>query len=317
MPSIAIVGCGLIGATHAECLAEVGSAPVAFFDADSARADQLATKFGGRAYRSLEAIIDDTSIEAVSICTYHDTHAPYTIQAASAHKHVFLEKPMAITRADCDAIVKAVEKNNVLCMTGFKLHYSSLARRVRELMPKPSVMVANVFDTRWPDDIWANDPKRGGGNVLSQGCHAVELLSYFAGSLPSRVFAVGGNLHHRDIDVIDSIAASIEYKSGAIANLTIADAGAMQHDGKFLFRLSNGAQTIELYDRLTKLTYFDGSETHEYSATEDGFLNENKEFLAALKEGRKPETNEITGLDVQSVLFEAITSAVTGQPHSF
>src|SRR5207253_2737286 len=135
----------------------------------------------------------------------------------------------------------------VLCMTGFKLHYSSLARKAFELIPKPTILVANVFDERWPDDSWANDPKMGGGNVLSQGCHTVELLSYFARSSASRIFATGGNLHHPKIEITDSLAASIEFESGAIANLTIADAGAMPHNGKFLIRIANGIRTVELY----------------------------------------------------------------------
>jgi predicted dehydrogenase len=314
MPSIAIIGCGLIGETHAECLAQLGSPPTAFFDLDYARAETLAKKYQGKAYRTYEEIVSDNSIDAVYICTYHDTHASYTVQAANAGKHIFLEKPMAITQPDCEAIARAVQENNVLCMTGFKLHYASLARKAFELMPKPTVLVANVFDARWPDTIWANDPKRGGGNVLSQGCHAVELLMYFTRSAPKSVHAVGGNLHHTAIDITDSIATSMEFESGAIASLTVADSGAMPHNGKFLIRMSDGERSIELYDRLTRMSFYDGKNLQEFSAEEDGFLNENREFLAALQERRAPETNERTGFAVQRVLFAAIESTKSRLP---
>jgi hypothetical protein len=88
----------------------------------------------------------------------------------------------------------------------------------------------------------------------------------------------------------------------------------MPHNSKFLIRASDGKRTIELYDRLTRLVYFDGVAVHDMSAPEDGFLNENREFLAALQQQRKPETNEETGLQVQGVLFRMIESAATGQP---
>src|SRR4051812_29216308 len=98
MPGIAIIGCGLIGETHAACLAQLGSAPVAFFDLDPEGASKLAAKYGGRSFADYDEVLRHPGVEAVYICTYHDTHAPYAIKAASAKKHIFLEKPMAITR---------------------------------------------------------------------------------------------------------------------------------------------------------------------------------------------------------------------------
>jgi predicted dehydrogenase len=312
MPNIAIVGCGLIGEEHARALSSLGVQPALFFDLDFERAQSLAAKYGAEAVRSFEEILSDQSIEAIYICTYHDTHAPYAIAAAKAQKHIFLEKPMAITESECEAIVTAVKSAGVLCMTGFKFHYSTLVRNAVELLIAPRVLVANIFDKRWADDIWANDPVRGGGNVLSQGCHAIELLMILAKSTAQLVFATGGNLHHPGLAITDSIAASIRFSSGAIGNLTVSDTGETPHNSKFLIRASDGKRTLELYDRLTRLTYFDGVAIHDLNAPEDGFLNENREFLAALKEQRTPETNEETGLAVQRVLFRMIESTQTG-----
>jgi predicted dehydrogenase len=314
MPNIAIVGCGLIGQEHTRCLSTLGSPPQLFFDADFERATALAASVGGEAVRSYEEIVHDPSVDAVYICTYHDTHAPYALHAARHGKHIFLEKPMAITEEDCVAIVEAVQSARVLCMTGFKFHYTTIARQAAEMLITPLVIVANIFDKRWADDIWANDPKRGGGNVLSQGCHAVELMMMLARSAPQMVVAMGGNLHHPGVEITDAIAASLRFESGAIGSLTVSDTGEMPHNSKFLIRASDGKRTIELYDRLARLVYFDGVAVHDMNAPEDGFLNENREFLTALKEERTPETNEATGLAVQRVLFKMIESAKTGRP---
>lgn len=302
----------MIGEEHARCLSSLGAPPALFFDADFERAQALAAKHGGEAVRSFEEVIADETADAVYICTYHDTHAPYAIAAAKAQKHIFLEKPMAITEADCEAIVSTVREANVLCMTGFKFHYTTLTRHAEEMLITPLVLVANIFDKRWADDIWANDPVRGGGNVLSQGCHAVELLMRLARSRVTKVSAFGGNLHHPGIEVVDAISATLRFASGAIASLVVSDTGEMPHNSKFLIRASDGKRTVELYDRLTHLVYFDGVAVHDMNAPEDGFLNENREFLAALKAQRTPETSEETGLEVQRVLFSMIESAKTG-----
>jgi predicted dehydrogenase len=173
-----------------------------------------------------------------------------------------------------------------------------------------------VIDGRWPDDHWANDPLKGGGNILSQGCHAVELLSYLAGAKPIRIFAEGGNLHHPGLDIVDTMAATIRYENGAVATLLIGDAGEMPHDGKFSFQAMNGRETIHLYNRLTSLSYFDGESEHVFSGEEDGFLNENREFLTAISEQKKPETNELDGMRAEMVLLRGIESMRTHLPQS-
>ncbi|HET6400828.1 MAG TPA: Gfo/Idh/MocA family oxidoreductase [Candidatus Kapabacteria bacterium] len=316
MPHIAILGCGLIGETHARCLAELGTPPTLFVDTNLACAEKLAAEFSGKAMDDPITAIESPNVDAVYICTYHDTHAPLAIAAAKAGKHIFLEKPMAITEGDCRAIATAVKEAGVLCMTGFKLHYCSHARKAKALIKNPQVLSAQVMDRRWPDDSWANDPLKGGGNVLSQGCHAVEMLCYLADSKPIRIFAEGGNLRHPKLGTgfADTMAATLSFENGAVATLLIGDAGETLRDGKFNFQSMNGVQSVHLYHRLTELSYFDGEREQIFSAEEDGFLNENREFLSAIMEGRKPETSEIDGFLAEMILLRGIESIRTGLP---
>jgi predicted dehydrogenase len=317
MPNIAIIGCGLIGEIHAKCLSDLGVHPALFADVDISRAKTLASMYSARFTDDPIEAIRDSDIDAVYICTYHDTHAPFAIEAARHGKHIFLEKPMALTEKDCRAIVDTVQKTGMLCMTGFKLHYYSLARKAKELIGRPLALSAHVVDQRWPDDHWANDPIRGGGNVLSQGCHAVELLTYLAGAKPIRIFAEGGNLHHFSMgSFVDTMAATITYENGAVATLLIGDSGEMPHDGKFTFQAMNGNETAHLYNRLTSLSYFDGEKELIYSSEEDGFLNENREFLDAISEHRTPETNVTDGLRAEMILLRGIESMRTHTPQS-
>lgn len=314
MPRIAIIGCGLIGETHAKCLAELGAPPTLFIDMDLARAEVLAKTYSGKASSDPSTAIRSPDIDTVYICTYHETHAPLAIMAATAGKHLFLEKPMAITEADCQAIVTAVNEAGVQCMSGFKLHYCSLARKAKELIKSPQLLSARIVEKRWPDDSWANDPLKGGGNVLSQGCHAVELLCYLSGSKPIRIYAEGGNLRHSGIDIVDSMAATISFENGTVATLLIGDAGELPRNGKFDIQAMDGTKSIHLYDRLTELSYFDGDRETIFTGEEDGFLNENREFLSAIADNRKPETNELDGLRAEMILLRGIESIRTHAP---
>jgi predicted dehydrogenase len=316
VPNIAIIGCGLIGETHARVLRSLGARVAALCDQNQERASALAKEFGCITTTQPSDVIQLPEIDAVYICTYHDTHAALAIKAAEAKKAIFLEKPMAITARDCEAIVEAVKENDILCMTGFKLHYSSLARRAKEIIGRPLALTAHVLDRRWPNDIWANDPVMGGGNVLSQGCHAVDLLNYLAGSKPIRIYAEGGNLHHKGIDVVDTMSATITYESGAVGSLLVGDVGEAPYNGKFSFQAMDGQRSIHLHHRLTQLTYFDGTNTETLTGEEDGFLNENQEFLSAFAQQRQPETNETDGARATKILLAGIESIRTHKPQS-
>jgi len=112
------------------------------------------------------------------------------------------------------------------------------------------------------------------------------------------------------------MAATITYENGAVATLLISDVGEMPHDGKFTFQAMNGKETVHLYNRLTSLSYFDGETEQIFSCDEDGFLNENREFLSAIAEQKQPETNELDGMRAEMVLLRGIESIRTHTPQS-
>ena len=214
MPSdfrAAIIGCGFIGATHAQCLAQLdGMKAVAFCDLSLDRAKCLCEKFGGEYYTDdVEKIFQDDSIDVVYIGTHNDTHSTLAVKACESGKHIMMEKPLALTLEECTRVSEAVERSSVKLMTAFKMRYYPMVQRAKEFIQRPLVTVGQMMDSRWPDDHWANDPVKGGGNVLSQGCHTMDLIYYLNESEPVRIYAEGGNLHHPKLDIIDNIVATI------------------------------------------------------------------------------------------------------------
>jgi len=318
MPSplqVAIIGCGSMGEIHARCLSQLDHVRIrAFCDAELSRAQTLALAFPADYTTTDPArLFRDDAVDAVYICTYHDTHSTLAIRAAEARKHVMIEKPLALTLRECYDVGNAVEKHGITLMTGFKMRYYPSVARAREFIPSPIVTIAQMMDARWPDDFWANDPVRGGGNVLSQGCHTMDLVCYLNGSEPVRIHAEGGNYTHPGIDIVDSLVATIRFANGSVASVAQADAGQTPFVSKFSFQLADGRRTAHLRNRLKTLTLFDGETTTEHVDQEEyGFLEENRDFVRALREGTVPPITHRDGLRATLLLLKAVESLKTG-----
>jgi len=121
---------------------------------------------------------------------------------------------------------------------------------MKQRIPEPRVIVGQIIDPAWPDDFWAVRPVKGGGNVLSQGVHTLDLVCYLAGSEPVSIHAVGGVFAH-DPDVtptIDTCLGTIRFANGAIASVNIGDFGPLpwKRDKSFyqLFDARNHSATL-------------------------------------------------------------------------
>jgi len=312
----ALIGCGGLGRVHAECISKIEDARfVAYADIDGEKAEAALREFGGD-YATTETgrIFSDDRIDAVYICTRHDSHAPLAISAARAGKHIFIEKPLALTIEDCEAVAREVEKAGVFMMPAFKMRFYPLIRRAHEFIPNPQVLVGQMMDARWPDDIWAQDPIQGGANVHSQGCHTTDILRYLAGSEPKRIWASGGAISHPGHRCIDQCVASIQFENGHIAAWIQGDAALGQFTSKFFFELFGDGKSVQIYDRLKQATFFDGEKTWtEERPEEEGFQLENEEFTSALREHRQPVLSAQDGIQATRIVLAADRAIRTGE----
>jgi myo-inositol 2-dehydrogenase / D-chiro-inositol 1-dehydrogenase len=316
---VAIFGCGSMGEIHARCLSQIEGVRIrALCDADEARARSLASSFPAE-YTTTdpERIFRDDAVDAVYVCTHHDTHSTLAIRAAEARKHVMMEKPLALTLRECFEVGEAVEKHGITLMTAFKMRYYPSVTRVREFIPSPIVTIAQMMDARWPDEFWANDPVKGGGNVLSQGCHTMDLVCHLSGSEPVRIYAEGGNFTHPRHEIVDNIVATIKFANGSVASVAQGDSGQTPFVSKFSFQLTDGRRTAHLRDRLKTVTLSDGERVSEHVDPEEyGFLEENRDFVRALREGTAPPTTVRDGLRATLLLLKAVESLRTGTAQS-
>ena len=320
MPSslaVAIIGCGSIGDTHAQCLSRIDGVRLhAFCDVEEQRARELCAKHpGSYATTDTDRIFADDEIRAVYICTHHDTHSTLAIRAAEARKAVMMEKPLALSLKECYAVGNAIEKYGIPLMTGFKMRYYPSVNRAREFIPSPLVVIGQMMDARWPDDFWANDPLKGGGNVLSQGCHTMDLVCHLAGAQPDRIYAEGGNFTHQGKPIVDNITATIRFANGSIAAVAQGDSGQTPFVSKFSFQVTDGRKSAHLHNRLKTITTFDGQDISEIADPEEyGFQEENNDFIRSLRSGTPPPITHRDGLRATLMILRAFESLKTGTP---
>lgn len=132
-----------------------------------------------------EALIAAPAINAVAIVTRHNTHARFTAQALRAGKHVFVEKPLALTNEELEVVRAAYNESGRHLMVGFNRRFAPQIQTMKRLLetvraPKSFVMVMNAGAI--PADHWTQDPEVGGGRIIGEACHYIDLMRFLAGS---------------------------------------------------------------------------------------------------------------------------------------
>ncbi|MEJ2369178.1 MAG: bi-domain-containing oxidoreductase, partial [Acidobacteriota bacterium] len=170
--------------------------PGALVSAGGLSAASTAQKLGfQRAASGEEEVLSDPQVDAVFVLTQHDAHAGQVVRALSAGKHVFTEKPLCLTVEELQEIESALAEagdGSPMLMVGYNRRFSPAAVRVKAFFENVSepVTVAVRFNAgAIPPDHWTQDSKTGGGRIVGEACHAIDLATFLTGSLPVRVYA--------------------------------------------------------------------------------------------------------------------------------
>jgi len=132
-----------------------------------------------------EAVFTDPEIDTVVVLTRHDTHASFAARALDARKHVFVEKPLALSQRGLEEVRTALEASNSLLMVGFNRRFAPRARDMKKLVDRrsgPLSLVITVNAGRLPVDHWARDPRQGGGRIVGEACHFLDLARFLVGA---------------------------------------------------------------------------------------------------------------------------------------
>jgi UDP-N-acetyl-2-amino-2-deoxyglucuronate dehydrogenase len=246
----AVIGCGKVAQIHAEVLKGIAESElVAVCGRDAGKARAFADRHGVRAFTSVEEMVA-AGVQAVVVATPHPAHAEVTIAAIRAGAHAIVEKPLASSLEDCDAMLDAARAaGKKLAMISQRRLYAPV-QRVRQAIDAGKLgrpILGTVTMLGWRDEAYyRSDPWRGswdgegGGVLVNQAPHQIDLLQWLMGPV-DELYGAWANLNHPSIEVEDSSVAVIRFKGGALGNVVVSNSQNPALFGKVWVHGSNGA----------------------------------------------------------------------------
>ena len=214
---IGVIGCGNFASrVLVPELRRQGASPKIFASANGLTAKLLAGS-AATATTDVIAVLDDPKVETVFVATRHDEHGELVRAALRAGKHVWVEKPLALTEADLDATMALARSSCDFLAVGFNRRFAPLAVHLRAALAAksgPRRFTIDVNAGRLPSDHWTLDPRQGGGRIVGEACHFVDLLRFLAGSA-----IVSAHCLSRDGDGQDGGCFELKFANGDLAAL--------------------------------------------------------------------------------------------------
>ncbi len=233
---VGLVGCGMIAAVQAEAIARLAEhSPaarlVAVCTRDKARGEAFVQRYGGTAYQEYDSFLAHPGLDLVSICTPSGTHATYGIRAAEAGRHVLVEKPIEIDLSRADALIDACDRHQVRLGVIFQSRFLPAVQQMEQAVRQGRLGPIFLADAivKWyrepsyyaPDSWHGTLALDGGGALINQAIHTVDLLRWMAGPV-RQVAAFRGALRYPHLEGEDTLVASLQFESGALGVIEAA-----------------------------------------------------------------------------------------------
>jgi len=320
------IGVGFIGAGNftrgvlLPALKRVGNVDlVGICAAEGMDAAETGKKHGfSYASSDYEDIVRDERINVVLVTTRHDTHARFACAALAAGKNVFLEKPLCIRPeelAQYEDTFKARGEGNVgRLMVGYNRRFSPHAKAMREAFESrqtPMVVNYRVNAGFVPKDVWLQDPEVGGGRIIGEVCHVVDLCEYLIGSVPVRVYAECIASDASNITPEDSVVITIRYADGSLAVIQYLAHGAPELAKERIEVFADGAAAIS--NDFSRTTFYGPKRPPVKGKQQKGFEAELSEFFAAIRDGRESPIPVESLMRTTRVTFAAVDSLRCGK----
>ncbi|MCA9136391.1 MAG: Gfo/Idh/MocA family oxidoreductase [Planctomycetales bacterium] len=338
---IGIVGCGMIANFHARAIADAeGAHLVGACSRSKEEYEPFAAQHGCKGFESLEAMLADDSIQAVSICTPSGLHMDPAVAAAKAGKHVIVEKPLEITVERCDAIINACEEAGVRLTVAFQSRFHESSRLMKKAVDGGRFGKITMGDAyvKWyrsqayyDSGAWRGTWKLdGGGALMNQAIHSVDLLVWLMGPV-KKISAMTSTLTHERIEVEDVAVATLQFENGALGVIeatTTSYPGALK---RIEISGSEGSAILEEEDlkawefanedpederiraEMVGKTDSGGGAADPSAINHDGHTKIFEEAVKAITEGRPSVLNGHEGRRSVEVICAIYESAKTGK----
>ena len=335
---IGIIGCGKIAQVrHIPEYAENPYAELAgFYDLNTQRAAELAARYGGKAYESAEAMLADPAIDAVSVCVANHAHAPITIAALKAGKHVLCEKPMATTLEECEEMVRTAREAGKFLMIGHNQRLAKAHAVAKELIDQGMIGRIITFRTTFGHggpETWSVDPgkntwffdknKAAMGAMADLGIHKTDLIQFLTGQHVVRTTARVVTLDKKDasgqlIGVDDNAICIYEMSGGTMGTMTASwtyygaeDNSTILYGEKGIMRIYDDPAhsiVVKLADGTEKVYDVEQIQTND-NQTKSGVIDL---WMNCLETNTPPEISGEEALYAMRAVFASLESAKAG-----
>jgi predicted dehydrogenase len=339
MIGIGVIGCGSISISRhiSEYYSREDCVLVGYYDPKKERAKKMADKYGGKVYKTLEEMLGDKEIHAVSVCTPNKCHAPISISALKAGKHVLCEKPMATSVKEAQEMIDTAEKERKFLMIGHNQRLAAAHIRAREILQTGDLGRVLTFRTTFGHggpEYWSQDMGKHTwffkydeafiGAMGDLGVHKADLIRWLIGDEIVEVKAYVTTLDKTNekgepIEVDDNAICLLKSAGGIYGTLTASWTYYGAEDNSTVLYCSNGV--IKIYDNpdfpieisrknREKVFYQVGKIQTNNNQSASGVIDM---FIDAINSGKKPEIDGNEGFMALRIVLACLESARTGK----
>ena len=332
MVSVGVIGCGKIAKVRhiPEYLNNAQAVIAGYYDPTIERAEEQAAIHGGNVYRTIEAMLEDSTIDAVSVCLANVAHAEVTVQALKAGKHVLCEKPMAASLEECVQMAETARAQRRYLMIAHNQRLSQSHRLAKQLLDSGEIgrvlTFRTVFGHSGPENrgihrdkpVWFFDKKQAVmGAMADLGIHKIDLMQYLLGQSVIKMIVCTAALDKKDsvgnpISVEDNALCILQMSEGAMGTMTASWTCYGQVENSAVIYGSEGI--LRIPDPWAECLFVrrKNGETARYETKEkrmgNGMINSGviDEFISAIVEDRQPFISGEEALASMRAIFYAV-----------
>src|SRR4051794_6746182 len=336
-----IIGAGTISHIHALAIKSITNAKLyGVYSINKNKSQAFADKYDCISYDSLDEMLKVSGIDIVCICTPSGIHLDPAIKCMEAGKHCVIEKPLEVTLEKCDKIIEASDKAGVKTAVIFPSRFYKSSKQIKKAIEEKRFgdLVLGDAYVKWSRSeayyqsshwrgTWELD---GGGALMNQGIHSVDLLQWYMGAVES-VQAVSANIKHKEIEVEDTVVATLKFRNGALGTIECSTAvfpGAFKRieimgtTGTAILEESNllkwqfekeASEDEIIRQNLSAGNVSHGGVSNPADISFAGHQRQLEDMMLSIETGKKPLIDAIEGRKSVEIVLAIYESAHTGQ----
>ena len=265
---------------------------------------------------SADDVLADPRTRAVVVASRHCSHATLAIAAMRAGKTVFVEKPLAMTEAELAEVAAVQRATSAAVLVGFNRRFAPQVRTVATALAgrgSPATILIRVNAGAIPDTHWIQQPEEGGGRIVGEVCHFVDLAACLAGASPVRVFAAGVASHKPPL-LADDLSVTLTFADGSVATVVYTAAGDTAFPKERVEVFCAGKVMVIDDFKTLSITQGGRTRTTRTQQADKGHAAEMRAFLDLASGGTVPELTFGECVSSMAATFKVIESLTTGQP---